>query len=613
MSEPSTNRRLKKSGLSDRIFRKRFPLQDQLDEKQVDIEEGTFEGFSAGIGNLDRGNDRIMPGAFRKTIQERVPSGQVKLLNGHQSRDTQDLWGKVVDAEERNLSASEREELAEKLDVDTEATPTHRLWSRFQVGHREPARNALKDVAEGILDGLSIGFRTVQIEFVKDDEADEDIDAEIAFLRGQGERRIHELAWWETSLVVWGMNQAALTIPDSVKSTVERVNDLNESDSLDEKDIRYAIRSLKGMIEDCDATEARRWALADQSAQKQADPSIKADIEDAEAPGEAKEEFLSLFDDFLDQASEAAPSPEAVSVLKQTRQEIGSSGLENKVREASEIDFEGAETEEEQSWGGVDKDFEAAVDGYYKHNPDAERPDEGIDTVDEAPQTLLNWTAARTIDGAADADDVDGLISYPVVNFNTNQLNEGGVSAADSFAGQQGDDEVQRVANNLMEEHFSDDEEESDADTSDVEEKTMEISESQLDEVVSSLEGAAKTLKSVSESDSEEEKSSEDDDTDDIPDCPHTCLECHKHVGQDTDYCADHRPSEDDGGDDSRQSAAESEDEPPTPEQEKEVAGDTDSKEDADGPSDEHFEEEEGEGLDTRLAELEHLKRKHLN
>lgn len=99
-------------------------------------------------------------------------------------------------------------------------------------------------------------------------------------------------------------------------------------------------------------------------------------------------------------------------------------------------EFEGTETADEQAWGPVDVSWQAFVDGYFRHNPDAERPEEPIDTVEEAPQALRNWAAAKSLNGEADATSFDNLMVLPVVNPGTNQLNEAGLIAAKSRAPQ---------------------------------------------------------------------------------------------------------------------------------------------------------------------------------
>ena len=237
-----------KTGLGN-MEHKRFHFYPS-EIKAVSEKESTFEGFSAGIGNEDSGRDIIMPGAFAKSIKERVASGRVKLLDQHSSYSTQDLWGKVVEAEERLTSKADRVTLAALLKVDKEDAPTHRLWSKFFVSQKQAAQEALGDVRDEILDGLSIGYRTVRTEFIADEDSEE--DAEFAWLFGKGTRLIHELAWWETSLVIWGMNLAALVIPSSVKSMLDRITrlDVDAPGTVNEKEVRYAIRALHDLLSD---------------------------------------------------------------------------------------------------------------------------------------------------------------------------------------------------------------------------------------------------------------------------------------------------------------------------------------------------------------------------
>ena len=44
---------------------KNLPLLDL----KIDMDRRTFEGYAAAFGNVDSGDDRILKGAFRKTIQ----------------------------------------------------------------------------------------------------------------------------------------------------------------------------------------------------------------------------------------------------------------------------------------------------------------------------------------------------------------------------------------------------------------------------------------------------------------------------------------------------------------------------------------------------------------
>jgi phage head maturation protease len=311
-----------KDGLSDEVEHKRFPLgSGVVDTKQVNVEESTFEGFSAGIGNRDQGDDIIMPGAFQKSINERVhEGGKVKLLDGHSSFSTRSVWGKAIDAAERALEENERKQVADMLDIPVDAAPTHRLWTKFLVSQKQDAQEALQDVAEGILDGLSIGFRTVRTEFVPDEDALEDnpdADAELLWLRGQGVRKIHELAWWETSLVVWGMNRAALTIPSSVKSVLSRVSKMQEGEPVDEKQVRYAIRSLKKLVGDVEEDPRLAELEELETARKEVAEAIEVVEKQNEVPSDAREMIINLYDDFTDSAT-SSTTDNSASIFKFT-------------------------------------------------------------------------------------------------------------------------------------------------------------------------------------------------------------------------------------------------------------------------------------------------------
>lgn len=193
--------------------------------KSVDRAKSEFEGFSAGIGNRDLGNDIIEPGAFDKTISERVGAGRVKLLDQHRSESTRDVWGKVIEAREVPVQDPRPD------------GPTHRLWTRFKVSQADPnAQVALGKVEDGTLDQLSIGYRPISVEFEADEG--EKMDPRRAWMEGRGVRRIKELAWWETSLVIWAMNPEATVLAGSVKSMEQTGNLWGELEAL------YALREM---------------------------------------------------------------------------------------------------------------------------------------------------------------------------------------------------------------------------------------------------------------------------------------------------------------------------------------------------------------------------------
>lgn len=210
----------------------------KLETKSVDVAASTFEGFSAGIGNVDNDDDQIMPGAFTKTIGERVGAGKVKFLDGHNPSSTKNVWGKVIEADERAYKMPGQR--------SKKGDPTSGLWSLVQVSRSdEAAQTALRKIDEGILDALSIGYKPIptKVKYVWKDpkygearqrEADARaaVDGERAgpsfsmeweWMMGRAIRQMYEVAWWETSLVTWGANDGALVISGTVKSLMRQV------------------------------------------------------------------------------------------------------------------------------------------------------------------------------------------------------------------------------------------------------------------------------------------------------------------------------------------------------------------------------------------------------
>jgi len=146
-----------------------------LDVKSV-AADGSFWGYASTFGNTDRGNDVVMAGAFKNSL-EKYPAGKVKLLWQHDTSEPVGVW-KSLTEDAHGLRAEGQ------LLLDTNR-----------------GREAYALMKAGALDGLSIGFKTIR------DEVD----------RKSGVRRLHEVELREISLVTFPMNEDA-TIT-GVKST----------------------------------------------------------------------------------------------------------------------------------------------------------------------------------------------------------------------------------------------------------------------------------------------------------------------------------------------------------------------------------------------------------
>lgn len=107
-----------------------------IDTKAV-TETGSFEGYASVFGNVDRTGDIVVSGAFAKTLNAR-PAAKVKMLRDHDSRQLIGMW---TEAREDKRGLFVKGQLL--LDVAS-AKEAHTLMKA------------------GVLDGLSIGYRTVR-------------------------------------------------------------------------------------------------------------------------------------------------------------------------------------------------------------------------------------------------------------------------------------------------------------------------------------------------------------------------------------------------------------------------------------------------------------------
>jgi uncharacterized protein len=145
-----------------------------VDLKSVEA-DGTFSGYASLFGEVDLGNDLVMPGAFRESLAARGAQG-VKLLFQHDPNEPIGVW----------------------LDLAEDARG---LYARGRLMPEvSRAREVLSLMRAGALDGLSIGFRTVQ---GRTDPA-------------TGVRRLDKIDLWEISVVTFPL------LPEARVSTVKR-------------------------------------------------------------------------------------------------------------------------------------------------------------------------------------------------------------------------------------------------------------------------------------------------------------------------------------------------------------------------------------------------------
>jgi HK97 family phage prohead protease len=181
--------------------------------KAVD-DAGHFTGVGAVYGNVDLGGDKILPGAFTKTLEG---SKRYPLLWQHKS----DLpVGSVTVSDTPNGLSVEGQLLIKGsplLALDSDEVPQARI-----------AYSLLK---AGVIKGLSIGYDTEKAAYV------------------DGVRELRELKLWELSIVTFPMNPGATILGVKNMSDEDRAKRVKSIDAH-----RKGIdRHQRGMREDLKA------------------------------------------------------------------------------------------------------------------------------------------------------------------------------------------------------------------------------------------------------------------------------------------------------------------------------------------------------------------------
>jgi len=147
--------------------------------------DGSFTGYASRFGVVDLGRDLVLPGAFAESIARRGPRG-IKMLFQHDPAEPIGVW----------------------LEVREDA---HGLFARGRIlPEVARGREVLALMRAGALDGLSIGFRTV--EGRTDPKS--------------GVRRLSRIDLWEISVVTFPM------LPEARVSAVKNSDDVRVASAI---------------------------------------------------------------------------------------------------------------------------------------------------------------------------------------------------------------------------------------------------------------------------------------------------------------------------------------------------------------------------------------------
>ena len=152
--------------IDDTSERKWMDVPFEFKQSKADDKFFTFSGYASTFGNRDLGGDIVVKGAFKKSLQRRMP----KLINSHFTRQ---ILGIFTKAFEDDIG----------LFVEGKMPKDHSL-----------AKDKIIEVEIGAIDSMSIGYNIKESEIVGEDTL------------------LKELDLWEASLVTFPMNEQARII-----------------------------------------------------------------------------------------------------------------------------------------------------------------------------------------------------------------------------------------------------------------------------------------------------------------------------------------------------------------------------------------------------------------
>ena len=213
-----------------------------LEVKDVDTKQGVVSGYFSAFGNVDSDGDIMMPGAFKRSIQDWGPEGKgrIKHLLNH---DPSKPLGKIQVLKEDEYG----------------------LYYESKVGTHTLGKDYIKMIESGLIAEHSIGFNTLREQ------------------KADNGNQIHEVMLFEgSSLTAWGANEATPLIGMKNMATIEQLQDqiksfekfIRNSDVTDETiDLCILkVKQLAEMVERMSSTEA-----VDETPLQQKEDSISVD------------------------------------------------------------------------------------------------------------------------------------------------------------------------------------------------------------------------------------------------------------------------------------------------------------------------------------------------
>lgn len=136
---------------------KEIPLEKlSIDRGKASDKDGWIEGYLAVYGNVDHDHERIQYGAFAKTIQERVPKGEIPLMVKHMAHggDVMEVVGIITHAEEHQKG----------------------LWVHADFLSDATSQAVREKAVKKAVRGLSVGYNVIRWAAAKDPDGRDIVD-----------------------------------------------------------------------------------------------------------------------------------------------------------------------------------------------------------------------------------------------------------------------------------------------------------------------------------------------------------------------------------------------------------------------------------------------------
>jgi len=191
----------------NKTMEKKLIKFDNCEFKSMDA--GIFEGYASVFNGLDSYNDTVLPGAYKKTLEEK--NGSIAMLFNH-SAYRSDMPARVG----KWLSMAEDDK---------------GLYVRGQLSLGHPTSDAIYAAMKwGTIDGLSIGYAAKQFDLV------------------ENVRNLKEIELYEVSVVDFPADGAARISLDSVKSEIESIKSIRDAEKFLREAGSFSLQSAKTLL-----------------------------------------------------------------------------------------------------------------------------------------------------------------------------------------------------------------------------------------------------------------------------------------------------------------------------------------------------------------------------